>query len=151
LFFCSFSEVRSRFLPPPHGLRARTGERLTRLARDGAAIIVGHGKLAGFALGFAAELHRAAGNSLAKGLGWLSLGLGCAELIAARPMTRALGMRGMETLVRLFGIREIAAGVLSLSVLSRCYPSRCRYPERLVASGPILTFASGFGSLSCEC
>ncbi|MGA7323242.1 MAG: hypothetical protein WBX25_01870 [Rhodomicrobium sp.] len=38
------------------------------------------------------------------------------ELLAPRRVTRALGMRGYEGLVRAYGAREIASGVLSLSV-----------------------------------
>ena len=55
-------------------------------------------------------------DKLARALGWFSLGLGLAELIAPRAITRALGMEGSETLVRAYGAREIGAGVLSLSV-----------------------------------
>lgn len=58
-------------------------------------------------------------DRLAKGLGWFSLGLGLAELIAPRAMTRALGMQGTENLVRSYGVREIGAGVLCLSVDKR--------------------------------
>ncbi|WP_082483794.1 MULTISPECIES: hypothetical protein [unclassified Methylobacterium] len=55
-------------------------------------------------------------DSLAKGLGWFSLGLGLAELLAPRRITRALGMEGKEALVRAYGAREIGSGVLTLSV-----------------------------------
>ena len=48
----------------------------------------------------------------AKGLGWFSLGLGLTELLAARPLTRALGVPGKVGLVRAFGLREIASGAL---------------------------------------
>jgi hypothetical protein len=58
-------------------------------------------------------------DRLAKGLGWFSLGLGLAELLAPRAMTRALGMEGAENLVRGYGVREIGAGVLCLSVDKR--------------------------------
>lgn len=54
-------------------------------------------------------------DRLAKSLGWASIGLGLAELFAARRLTRALGMEGMEPLVRAFGAREIASGVTTLS------------------------------------
>lgn len=54
-------------------------------------------------------------DRLAKGLGWFSIGLGVAELLAARRLTRALGMGGMESLVRAYGAREIATGVTTLS------------------------------------
>ncbi|WP_376090411.1 hypothetical protein ACE7GA_19785 [Roseomonas sp. CCTCC AB2023176] len=57
------------------------------------------------------------GNSdrLARGLGWFSIALGMTEMIAADRLARALGVRGYEWLIRLFGAREITGGVLSLS------------------------------------
>ena len=54
-------------------------------------------------------------DKLVRALGWFSIGLGLAELIAPNTITRALGLRGKESLVRSYGAREIAAGVLSLS------------------------------------
>src|SRR3954453_17949472 len=54
-------------------------------------------------------------DRLAKGLGWFSIGLGAAELFAPQRITRALGMEGKEALVRAYGAREIASGVLTLS------------------------------------
>jgi hypothetical protein len=56
-----------------------------------------------------------ASDRLAKALGWFSIGLGLAEVIAPRRITRALGMQGSEALVRAYGVREIASGLLSLS------------------------------------
>ena len=53
---------------------------------------------------------------LAKGLGWFSLALGIAELVAARPLARALGMRRHTALLRAFGAREVASGIAVLSV-----------------------------------
>ncbi|MCJ2138443.1 hypothetical protein [Methylobacterium sp. E-066] len=55
-------------------------------------------------------------DSLARGLGWFSLGLGFTELLAPGRITRALGMEGKEALVRAYGVREIGSGILSLSV-----------------------------------
>ena len=55
-------------------------------------------------------------DSLAKGLGWFSLGLGLTELLAPQRITRPLGMEGKEALVRAYGVREIGSGILSLSV-----------------------------------
>jgi hypothetical protein len=55
-------------------------------------------------------------DQLARALGWFSIGLGVMELFAPRRVTRTLGMEGSETLVRAFGIREIVAGIMSLSV-----------------------------------
>lgn len=56
-----------------------------------------------------------ASDRMARNLGWFSLGLGALELLTPERVTRALGMEGQETLVRAYGAREIAAGVLSLS------------------------------------
>ncbi|KAA2238167.1 cyclase dehydrase [Salinarimonas soli] len=50
-------------------------------------------------------------DALARGLGWFSIGLGLTELFGARSLTRALGMEGQETLVRAYGVREIATGI----------------------------------------
>lgn len=60
----------------------------------------------------AATARRAhAAGSLARGLGWFSIGLGLAELLAPRAVARATGLRRRDNLVRLYGLREIAAGV----------------------------------------
>jgi hypothetical protein len=55
-------------------------------------------------------------DSLARGLGWFSLGLGLMELLAPRKLADALGMPGKEALIRSHGVREIGAGILSLSI-----------------------------------
>lgn len=56
-------------------------------------------------------------DQTARALGWFSIGLGLAELLAPRCVTRSLGMEssGMDATVRVFGAREIGAGVLTLS------------------------------------
>lgn len=46
----------------------------------------------------------------ANGLGFFSIALGVSELIFAKPMARAFGLKS-PNLVRAFGVREIAAGV----------------------------------------
>jgi hypothetical protein len=48
-------------------------------------------------------------------LGWFSFGLGLTELLAPKSVTRWLGVEGNEGVVRAFGAREIAAGVMCLS------------------------------------
>ena len=58
---------------------------------------------------------RGYGDRLGRALGWFSIGLGLFELFAPRRLTRALGMQGQEGLVRAFGVREIGAGVMTLS------------------------------------
>ncbi|MGB7923327.1 MAG: SRPBCC family protein, partial [Pyrinomonadaceae bacterium] len=49
---------------------------------------------------------------LAHGLGWFSIGLGLAEVLAPRGIAKIAGVRGNHTgLIRLFGLREIAHGI----------------------------------------
>lgn len=49
---------------------------------------------------------------LAKGLGWFSLGLGFAELLAPRAVASIAGVSKERTgLIRLYGLREIASGM----------------------------------------
>jgi hypothetical protein len=59
--------------------------------------------------------HRSDGNqtarALAQGLGWFSVGLGLAELLAPRSLGRFLGMEEHTALIRAYGARELAAGV----------------------------------------
>jgi hypothetical protein len=54
-------------------------------------------------------------DSLARGLGWFSIGLGLAEVLAPRALTRGLGMEGIEQTVQAYGVREIATGIGILS------------------------------------
>ena len=44
------------------------------------------------------------------GLGWFSLGLAAAELLAPRKIAKALSSEGNEGLIRAFGAREAIAG-----------------------------------------
>lgn len=51
---------------------------------------------------------------LANGLGWFSIGLGAAELLAPGSVARLIGVNdddGNRSLLRFYGLREIAAGV----------------------------------------
>lgn len=50
-------------------------------------------------------------EQLARGLGWFSLGLGLAELLAPRGVAKVAGISGNTALIRLFGLREIASGI----------------------------------------
>jgi hypothetical protein len=54
-------------------------------------------------------------DKVARGLGWFSLGLGLAEIVAPGKLGKALGLEGKETLLRAYGGREIGAGVWALS------------------------------------
>jgi len=53
---------------------------------------------------------------LARGLGWFSIGLGFAELLAPRAIANISGVSNERTgLIRLYGLREIAAGITIFS------------------------------------
>jgi uncharacterized membrane protein len=57
-------------------------------------------------------------DSLAQGLGWLSIGLGVAQIVAPRGMSRLIGVKdtdGNTAVMRAVGMREIAAGIGLLS------------------------------------
>jgi hypothetical protein len=53
---------------------------------------------------------------VARRLGWFSIGLGVVEVCAGREVGRALGMEDKSWLLRVFGVREIAAGVAILGM-----------------------------------
>lgn len=53
---------------------------------------------------------------VARGLGWFSIGLGVAEIVAPGAINRSLGMREHNALVRGFGLREIGTGIGILSM-----------------------------------
>jgi len=49
--------------------------------------------------------------ALAQGLGWFSIALGVAEVLAPHRVTRATGLDGHERLVSSYGVREIVTGI----------------------------------------
>ena len=55
-------------------------------------------------------------DRLARALGWFSIGLGIAELVAPGKIARTLGLEGKEGLIRAYGARELASAVPTLSV-----------------------------------
>ncbi|WP_245447391.1 cyclase dehydrase [Methylobacterium sp. 17Sr1-1] len=57
---------------------------------------------------------RSAHDALARGLGWFSIGLGLAEILAPRALCRALGLEGREALIQAYGAREVATGAAIL-------------------------------------
>lgn len=63
----------------------------------------------------AARFNEAGDERLAKGLGWFSIGLGMAQLLAPHAMSRATGVADHPVLMRTIGVREITAGVGILS------------------------------------
>ena len=50
-------------------------------------------------------------RSLARALGWFSIGLGVVQLVAPRRMSRMIGVAPRPVLMRLLGAREIASGM----------------------------------------
>jgi hypothetical protein len=54
-------------------------------------------------------------DRLARALGWFSIGLGLVELVAPDRLARGLGLAGREPLLRAYGAREIASGLVTLS------------------------------------
>jgi uncharacterized membrane protein len=63
-----------------------------------------------------APLHDIGPERIARGLGWFSIALGLAELLAPRAVARVCGGDGRHTgLIRLYGAREIASGLLIFS------------------------------------
>jgi hypothetical protein len=54
-------------------------------------------------------------HALAQGLGWFSIALGVAELVAPGNLARFLGMEERTQLIRAYGVREIVTGVGILS------------------------------------
>jgi len=63
---------------------------------------------------------RVGDNRLARGLAGFGIGLGLVELVAPRGLGRAIGMHDNRTLLRVFGLREIASG---LGILSQPRPA----------------------------
>jgi len=55
-------------------------------------------------------------DRLARALGWFSIGLGVAELVAPGKLARMLGLEDKEGLIRAYGARELASAVPTLSV-----------------------------------
>lgn len=50
-------------------------------------------------------------GALASGLGWFSVALGAAEVLAPEALAEWLGMRGSETILRAYGVREMMTGL----------------------------------------
>ena len=80
-------------------------------------------------------------DSLARGLGWFSLGLGLFELFAPQRLTRSLGMHGRERLLRAYGAREIVNGFGLLAATRRAPWMWARVVGDAVDIGTLLPYA----------
>lgn len=89
-----------------------------------------------------------------QGLGWVSIGLGLAELLVPDQVARLVGVRERPTLFRLLGLRELASGIgifarqrpasalwsrvggdmIDLSLLGLAMSDRCNDRERINAA-----------------
>lgn len=56
-----------------------------------------------------------ANEKLARSLGYFSIALGVAELVAPRALCRAIGVSGLEPVAQAYGARELATGVAILA------------------------------------
>jgi uncharacterized membrane protein len=50
-------------------------------------------------------------DGIARGLGWLSVGVGIAQIVAPRTVCSLVGLPPAPTLMRLMGLRELACGI----------------------------------------
>src|SRR3954452_6115732 len=58
---------------------------------------------------------RSARDKLARNLGYFSIALGVTELLAPKAIGNAIGLNGIEPVIRAYGAREVATGVAILT------------------------------------
>lgn len=76
-------------------------------------------------------------EQIAKGLGWFSIGLGLAEILAPKSFAKLIGAEGKHTVwIRLQGIREVTAGI---GILSNPMPAQWVWAR---VAGDIMDLAS---------
>lgn len=105
---------------------------------------------------------------IARGLGWFSIALGLAEVIAPAAIARMAGIPVRRGLIRLFGFREIASGLaifsqrrpvealwarvagdaMDLALLTSAYSSPKSNPTKVMAS---ITAVAGVTALDVYC
>jgi len=85
---------------------------------------------------------------LAKGLGWFSVGLGVAEVVAPGSLARLIGVRDKNktrTVLRGYGVRELAAGI---GILTQPRPSGWMWSRVAGDVMDLSSLATAFGSES---
>src|ERR1044072_9401445 len=81
---------------------------------------------------------------LAKGRGWFSLGLGISELLAPKAIAKICGVSNAHTgLIRVYGLREIAAGVM---IFSQKNPAAGMWSRVAGDALDLATLGKAFGS-----
>lgn len=86
-------------------------------------------------------------EQLANGLGWFSIGLGLAEVVAPGQVAQLIGVKDRDntrTLLRAYGLREISAGV---GILSQTRPAGWLWAR---VAGDLLDLASLGSALASE-
>jgi uncharacterized membrane protein len=101
--------------------------------------------------GYAARRGTEHGNSvderLAKGLGWFSIGLGVAEVVAPGPLARFIGIRDeakTRAVLRGYGMRELAAGI---GILTQPRPAGWMWSR---VAGDVMDLSSLASALSSD-
>jgi hypothetical protein len=59
--------------------------------------------------------YRNPSHKLAQGLGWFSIALGVSELLMPKLLSRNIGLAGRHDIVRSYGLREVANGMMILA------------------------------------
>ena len=77
---------------------------------------------------------REAADTLARSLGWFSLGLGALELFGAKSLCRWMGTEQHETLIRAYGAREMATGIGVLTSRDPTHMDLARRGERSISN-----------------
>jgi hypothetical protein len=80
-------------------------------------------------------------DKLAKTLGYFSIALGATELLAPRALCKAIGLNGLEPVVRAYGAREVATGV---AILASHDPAPWIWARVAGDMADIATVATGF-------
>jgi uncharacterized membrane protein len=84
----------------------------TQIREDGDGHAQGNGGVGEWQGALADALESVDAEKLARGLGWFSIGLGLAEVLAPGGIAKITGVSRKNTgLIRLFGLREIASGI----------------------------------------
>lgn len=89
-------------------------------------------------------------NKLASGLGWFSIGLGAAELLAPGMMADLIGVPNKDrtrSILRTYGLREIAAGV---GILSQAQPAGWIWARLAGDAVDLASLSSALGSRSSD-